>query len=123
MKIAEHPDSRTTTANRFMPRPYTNDAVLPEIEARTTAVYVSVTRLLLCFFVACASETEPQPDAVATPDACVHESGPCCALLPDRDAVGVCVQDQLKETTEPGTCGVYICWQGCILERINFCIP
>lgn len=44
----------------------------------------------------------------------------CCDLLPDRDAVGACIQSQLSGTDG---CGVYVCrLESCELERVPFCV-
>lgn len=66
------------------------------------------TALALSLLFACTAAEEPNPE------------GACCALLPDREAVAVCVADEVAEL-EPGVCGVYICYENGQLERFNFC--
>jgi hypothetical protein len=80
--------------------------------------------VMMACLIGCVEAGEPMQDAgVATLqiDACVREpSGDCCTLLPDMDAVGRCIKEQLADTVG---CGVYVCWSAdCQLTRIPFCV-
>jgi hypothetical protein len=79
--------------------------------------------LALVVLAACATETEPAPDAalLVAPDACVREAtGDCCTLLPDDTAVAECAARDVP----PGACGVYVCWfTDCSRQLVNFCAP
>lgn len=88
-------------------------------------VYRVVRFILAAFLVSCVESPAPLPDAMpdtfTATDSCVREpTHECCDLLPDLDATGQCIRQQLAGTEG---CGVYLCYRAdCSLERVPFCI-
>lgn len=68
--------------------------------------------LVLTILCACSGVSDPVPDAaLEIPD-------PCCALLPDMDAVRTC-----EPPLPANTCGVIACPMDGGFARVNVCGP